>query len=171
MSDTDFAELLIGQIPTLRRYARALLRERGAADDLVQDSLERAWSRAHLLRSPETIRVWLYTIMHNLFVSGIRDQRRAPPLVPLHESGYADANPATHDHALLGDELERALAALATDQRAALLLVGVEDLSYREAAEVLGIPEGTLMSRLHRGRRRLRILLEGVSSAPLKRVK
>jgi len=171
MPDSQFATLLVDQIPALRRYARALVRERQGADDLVQDCLERAWSRAHLLRSPETIRIWLYTILHNLFISGIRSQRRAPPLLPLQESGHVDPGSPAHHHALLGEELERGLDALATEQRAALLLVGVEDLSYREAAEVLGIPEGTLMSRLHRGRRRLRALLDGATGTPLKRVK
>ena len=142
---------------------------------VVQDCLERAWSRADHLRSREEMRVWLFAILHNLHVSGMRRagaRRRVPPGAGQRWRGVP--LPAPEETVVAGD-IERALGCLDDDQRAAVLLVGLEDLSYREAASVLEIPQGTLMSRLHRGRRRLRELLDGDVNADerqrLKRVK
>lgn len=167
----ELGRLLVAELPHLRRYARALVTNPACADDLVQDCLERAWSRSHLLRSKAELRTWLFTILHNIYGSGVRKHAREPLLVPDLNADCAASTPPAQEHDLALRELPGALAALDADQRAAVLLVGLEDLSYREAASVLGIPLGTLMSRLHRGRSRLRALMEGGSPIQLKRVK
>lgn len=163
--------LLVAEIPHLRRFARSLVGDRESADDLVQDCLERAWSRAHLLRSEGELRVWLFTILHNLYVSSLRKRRRETRLAAVPGRVEAQSSPARQELGVTMDDLERALDALDDDQRAALLLVVVEDLPYQEAASVLGVPLGTFMSRLHRARRRLRALLEGEISAGIWRIK
>lgn len=162
---------MVGQIPSLRRYAWALVADRTRADDLVQDCLERAWSLSHLFRGQEDIRVWLFTILHNLYVSSVRRQSRQPVIIPLmdHLEGPS-VRPVQEISAEIAD-LDRALAGLSADQRAAVLLVGVEDMTYQEAATVLAIPVGTLMSRLHRGRKQLRALMADTPPAHLRRVK
>ena len=157
------------EIPGLRRYARALVGNREQADDLVQDCLERAWSRSHLLRSEGELRVWLFTILHNLHVTGLRKRRRGPVLVSTRDDDRA--SPPNQEDSVVISELDRALDALEPEQRGALLLVALEDLSYAQAAAVLGIPLGTLMSRLHRARKRLQACLEGSTPIPLERVK
>lgn len=163
--------LIVREIPSLRAYARLLVGDRARADDLVQECLERAWSRSHLFRADADMRVWLFTILHNLHVSAIRQAQRRPTVVPLADYDESLAIPAReHLHAELAD-LERALAELSPEQRAAVLLVGVEDMSYEEAASVLAIPVGTLMSRLHRGRKQLRMLMSGEAPPRLKRIK
>jgi len=141
-------------IPRLRRYAHALTRNPVHADDLVQDVLERAWARRDQWRPDSNLRAWVFTIMHNLYVNGLR--RFAPEPLP---DGYDEMPGATGVEGIL--DLERALGRLAPAQRAVLLLVGLEDLSYQQAATVLGIPIGTVMSRLARARQNLRLLMEG----------
>jgi len=158
-------------IPRLRRYARALTGERAAADDLVQDTLERAWRKLALWRPGSDLRAWLFTIMHNVFVNQVRARRLVPLALDdaaLAETiGGGDPGPATD---LM--DLDRALARLPDEQRAVLLLVGLEQFSYQEAADVLAVPIGTVMSRLHRGRERLRELLDAVAPVqPLRVVK
>ncbi|MCP5368920.1 MAG: sigma-70 family RNA polymerase sigma factor [Hyphomicrobiales bacterium] len=151
------------QIPALRRYARALLRDASQADDLVQDCLERALSRQHLFRPGTNLRAWLFTIMHNQFVNFAKRRGRAPDVVPLDdEGGHLPGGAVAPDQGgrLRLRDLSRALDALPEEQRAVVLLVGLEDLSYRETAEVLDVPVGTVMSRLARGRERLRRLME-----------
>ncbi|HXF65660.1 MAG TPA: sigma-70 family RNA polymerase sigma factor [Burkholderiales bacterium] len=163
--------MIIRQIPSLRAYARLLVGERFRADDLVQDCLERAWSRLHLFRGDGDIRVWLFTIMHNLYVSDIRREQRRPAVIALAEHDELLRAPPREELRLELEYLARALSELPEEQRAAVLLVGVEDMSYEQAAAVLGIPVGTLMSRLYRGRKRLRILMSGKVEPALKRVK
>jgi len=167
----ELGRLLVAELPHLRRYARALVTDAERADDLVQDCLERAWSRSHLLRSKAELRSWLLTILHNIYVSDVRKRVRESLPAADGNAEAAGSIPAPQEHDLALRELPAALAALEADQRAAVLLVGLEDLSYREAASVLGIPVGTLMSRLHRGRKRLRALMEGGAPVQLKRVK
>jgi RNA polymerase sigma-70 factor (ECF subfamily) len=158
-------------IPRLRRYARALTGSREAADDLVQDTLERALSRARLFRPGASARPWLFSIMHNLFVNQVRSAaaRRSAP------SDGDPPEPVSHESAQDGlavRDIARALERLPAEQREVLLLVALEDLSYRETASVVGVPVGTVMSRLARGRERLRQLLAGeVEPSPLKVVK
>lgn len=156
-------------IPRLRRYAHALARHPVRPDDLLQDTLERAWSRRRQWQPGSDLRAWLFTILHHLFISELR--RFA---VRGHDADSLDGMERGLTNPPVGDsfssqagvmlDIERALAALPVEQRAVVLLVGLEDLSYREAAGVLGIPVGTVMSRLSRGRARLRELMDGTQS-------
>ncbi len=161
------SEALIAEIPHLRRYARALLREHGPADDLVQSCLERALSRFHLWQRDRALRPWLFTIMHNLYVNSIRHRARRPALMPLEHAAATPARTASQDVNLEVRRVMMAIDQLPEEQRAVLLLIGIEELSYNEAATVLGIPTGTLMSRLHRGRQRLRDILDMPDVRPM----
>ena len=165
----DEAKRLVELIPRLRRYARALVGERSSADDLVQDTLERAWAKLHLYRRGTDLRAWLFTVMHNVHVNRVRATRVNDPL----EDEMPElAQRGTQPDALLVRDLDRAIARLPADQRAVLLLVTLEELSYEEVARTLGIPIGTVMSRLSRAREKLRAMMLGQSpSAKLKLVK
>ena len=160
MSDRLFED----QIPRLRRYARALTGDRNAADDLEQDTLERALSRFHLWRQGSDLRAWLFTIMHNIYVNQTRSRVRHPHEA-LDESAAEELHAREPDWAELRD-IDDALARLPNEQRAVLLLVGLEQFTYEEAARVLDIPLGTVMSRLSRGRERLRAMLGGDPRTP-----
>jgi RNA polymerase sigma-70 factor (ECF subfamily) len=163
---------ILAQIPHLRRYAHALLGDRARAEDLVQDCLERAWSRFHLWREGSNLRTWLFTIMHNLHANAARTASRRPQTVPMDESSIVAPTRAAQEDGLELASIESALASLSEDQRQVILLVGLEEMSYQEAAAVLGVPIGTVMSRLHRGRERLRQLLTGAGGgAALRRIK
>lgn len=153
---------LLAEIPRLRRYARAMLGNRAAADDLVQDTLERAWARCALWRAGSDLRAWLFSIMHNLRV----DQLRRPnmPIHSIDEDDFEVPTRATQNDRLEVRDLESALRRLPDEQREVLLLVALEELSYAEVADTLGIPVGTVMSRLARGRERLRLMLEDQAS-------
>ena len=148
---------VIEQLPGLRRYARVLTGDAWAADDLVQDTLERACSKWLLWRTGSDLRAWLFTLMHNLYLN----QRRAlPALAQVDIDDIDDQLPgarAPSDDAL---DLERCLQRLPADQRAVLLLVAMEDMGYEDTARILGIPVGTVMSRLSRARTRLRALMD-----------
>lgn len=159
---------LIALIPRLRRYARALAGERAAADDLVQDTLERAWSKLHLFRRGTDLRAWLFTVMHNVYVNQVRAAR---PTDALEDDMPELAQRASQGDALLVRDLERAISALPEAQREVLLLVALEDLSYEETARVLGIPIGTVMSRLARAREKLRALMQGKGGTKLQIVR
>lgn len=158
--------LLIAEIPHLRRYARVLTRDPEAADDLVQACLERVLGRFHLWRPERRLRPWLFTVMHNLHVNGIRHRASRPAWVPLEHAAAALAVAARQETWVEARKVLSAIDRLPEDQRAAVVLVGTEELSYREAAAVLGIPVGTLMSRLHRGRERLREILHMAEQPP-----
>jgi RNA polymerase sigma-70 factor (ECF subfamily) len=146
------------EIPRLRRYARALVGSNAEADDLIQDTLERALARLHQWRDGDSPRKWLFSILHNLHVDALRRKSRRPPHVGLDSLGPEQSAPAA-DGASSRD-LDRALQLLPVEQREVVLLVGLEGLSYAETAEVLDIPVGTVMSRLARGRGRLRTLMD-----------
>jgi len=165
MSD---AQDLIELIPRLRRYARALVGDRAASDDLVQDTLERAWSKLHLYRRGTDLRAWLFTVMHNVHVNRVRAMR---PTDPIEDDMPELAQRATQDDALVVRDLDRAISTLPVAQREVLLLVALEDLSYEETARVLGIPIGTVMSRLARAREKLRDLMQGKGGTKLQIVK
>ena len=155
------AALIEAQIPGLRRFACALLRgDQEAADDLLQDTLERALSHWNLRRNHGNLRGWLYTILYNRFLSNQHRVRRRGPHDALTETELPGIDGGQYS-VLEHRDLLRAFAALPEEQRAVLLLVGVEDVSYQEAARVLGVPIGTVMSRLSRGRERLRRSLHG----------
>jgi RNA polymerase sigma-70 factor (ECF subfamily) len=166
----DHESLITQQIPRLRRYARALTGDRSAADDLVQDTLERALSRFHLWRQGSDLRAWLFTIMHNIYVNQIRSRVRQQQ-EPFDEQTAEAVRSQEPDWGELRD-IDDALSRLPDDQRAVVLLVGLEQFTYEEAARVLEIPLGTVMSRLSRGRERLRLMLAAAPKvATLKVVK
>jgi RNA polymerase sigma factor (sigma-70 family) len=161
----DMAHLIEPVIPALRRYARTFVRDAGAADDLVQDTLERAISRWHQRRSDGDARTWLFTILHNLAVNHLRRTARRGREIPLDDAGESDvAVPSTQEDALRREDILGAVGQLPDDQRSVLLLVSLEDVSYAEAARILDIPIGTVMSRLARARARLLKLLEEPAS-------
>ena len=153
-------------IPALRRYARALVRNAATADDLVQDCLERAVSRWHQRREGDA-RPWLFAILHNLAVSQFRQQATRGTHVVLEAANEHDVRQdAVQENKLIYQDVMDTLARLPEDQRAVLLLIAVEDLSYAEASKVLNVPIGTVMSRLSRARERLQQELEGSTKGP-----
>lgn len=143
-------------IPALRRYARALTRDADLADDLVQDTLVRALRSEHLFHGGD-VRSWMYTILTNLNRNRLRSLARRPAMASLDDNDAAGFTGPEGG----GRDIERALATLVEDQRHALLLVVLEGLSYREVAEVQGVPIGTVMSRLARARTQIRNFLDG----------
>ena len=155
-------------IPRLRRYARALLRYVTRADDLVQDTLERALTKYALFRRGTDLRAWLFTIMHNFHINQIRTASYRAVTVEYDDAGMTPEQ--TNDPTALRD-LAIALEQLAPEHREVLVLVGVEQLTYGEAASVLGVPIGTVMSRLSRARERLATVLSGEAAPYLRRVK
>ncbi|WP_315765454.1 MULTISPECIES: sigma-70 family RNA polymerase sigma factor [unclassified Bradyrhizobium] len=163
-------------IPALRRYARALMRDRASADDLVQDCLERAISRWSQRRDGE-VRSWLFTILHHLAIDRFRQTKTRGVHIALEETLEGEFGAAaTQDQNLMYQDVLNKLANLPDDQRVVLLLVAVEDLSYAETAKVINIPVGTVMSRLSRARERLQREIEGTASlsgnvVPLRSVK
>jgi RNA polymerase sigma-70 factor (ECF subfamily) len=163
------AERMVELIPRLRRYARALVGDRAAADDLVQDTLERAWAKLHLYRRGTDLRAWLFTVMHNVHVNKVRAARATDTL---EEEMPELALRAPQSDALMVRDLDRSIARLPAEQRSVLLLVTLEDMSYDEVARTLGIPIGTVMSRLSRAREKLRGMMLGAPApAKLKVVK
>jgi RNA polymerase sigma-70 factor, ECF subfamily len=152
-------------IPALRRYARALTRDAETADDLVQDTLVRALRSEHLFHGGD-VRSWLYTILTNLNRNRLRSLARRPTLTPIDDDDAPDAAGPEAG----GRDIERALAMLVDEQRTALLLVVLEGLTYREVAEVQGVPIGTVMSRLARARAQIKTYLDG-ERPTLRRIK
>ena len=150
---------LLTWLPRLRRYARALAGNREDADDLVQDTLLRAWSRPGLWGGVADVRAWLFAILHNLHVDAIR--RSKITTVPLDEHTPEPPTPARQGERLAVLDLQGALDLLPAEQKEVILLVALEDMSYADIAALLSIPIGTVMSRLARGRERLRSLVEG----------
>jgi RNA polymerase sigma-70 factor, ECF subfamily len=147
-------------IPRLRRYARALADDSQRADDLVQDTLERALTKFHLWRRGSDLRAWMFSIMHNVFINQLKTRRE----FALEEAVEARLESPPQSDALELRDLDAALKRLPAEQREVLLLVCLEELSYAQAGKVLGIPVGTVMSRLSRGRERLRVLMSGAAT-------
>ena len=162
------AESIVELIPRLRRYARALAGDRTAADDLVQDTLERAWSKLHLYRRGTDLRAWMFTVMHNVYVN---QRRAARPTTPLDDEMQELSQPTREIDTLVLRDLDAAIRRLPAEQREVLLLVALEDMSYDEAAHALGIPIGTVMSRLARAREKLRAMLSGLPPGGGKQLK
>jgi RNA polymerase sigma-70 factor, ECF subfamily len=161
----DIRSRLVAEIPRLRRYARALIRDVTAADDLVQDCLIRAMSKGHLWQEGTDLRAWLFTILHNTYVNHVRRSALEGRTMALSdtvtETGTTLTIAPNQDKRLEVRDLERALAKLPDEQRSALLLVGMEGMNYDDAAAVLDVPVGTIRSRLSRGRAALRQLMDG----------
>ncbi|CAM8656708.1 RpoE DNA-directed RNA polymerase specialized sigma subunit, sigma24 homolog [Comamonadaceae bacterium] len=174
------AAQLKDQIPALRRYARALTGSAWAADDLVQDTLERACTKWTLWAAGSNLRAWLFTIMHNIHVSDVRRNiRQHAGTDPEGLEGEASGLMSPASHADSRMDLQRCLLQLPEDQRTVLLLVALEDMSYAEVAKITGSPLGTVMSRLSRARTRLQNLMDGTHASskrgaevvPLQRVR
>ncbi len=170
-NDSQTRALIVGEIPRLRRYARSLCLSREDADDLVQMCLERALSRIGYWRTGTNIRAWLLTIMHNVHVNNLKSAARhpGPSAQDVEELGNTTTN--SDRGSMVLRDLQKGLAQLSPEHREALLLVGMEQYSYKEAATIAGISTGTLMSRLHRARNQLAQAMEDDSRARLRRVK
>jgi RNA polymerase sigma-70 factor, ECF subfamily len=155
----EFHRLVEHEIPRLRRYARALTRDSNRADDLVQDTLVRGLAKAHLWQEGTDIRAWLFTIMHNQYVNNVRRARLEGAIVDVDQIAstlVATADPTASRQL---SELDRALGHLSKGQREVVLLVGLEGMSYDEAAKILRVPIGTIRSRLGRARQTLRLVM------------
>jgi RNA polymerase sigma-70 factor (ECF subfamily) len=151
---SQIAQLLEPQMPGLRRYARTLTRDPSGAEDLVQSCLVRALAKEHLWEPGTDLRAWLFTILHNQHVNEVRRLIREGLVVSV-EDVHLAALPTVGASLELGD-VEQAIAALPEEQREVILLAGREGMRYEEIAETLGVPVGTVRSRLSRARARLR---------------
>ena len=160
MMTPDRQRAIVEVMPHLRRYSRALTLNLDAADELVQDCLERALNKIHLLKDETRLRPWLFTVMLNIFRNQLRRSRNGPQLVAI-DSEQIPANSAPTVEQ--GAEVKLILALLGQlpeDQREVLTLVALEEVSYQQAAEILEVPIGTVMSRLARARERLRTMMD-----------
>jgi RNA polymerase sigma-70 factor, ECF subfamily len=175
---TDIYQDIEAEIPRLRRYARVLARDPAAADDLVQECLTRALGKLHLWQEGSNLRAWLFTILHNQHVNFVRRSIRTGPTVEFGENQFLLSQPANQEKHLELRDLKRALNRLPLEQRSVILLVGMEGMSYGDVSVALGVPVGTVRSRLSRGRDALRQLMLGetergvernVKSVPLRR--
>ena len=168
MADADG---IIEHVPHLRRYARALTGDVALAEDLVQDTIERGWKRMALWRPGSNLRAWLFTIMHNLYVNQLKAGQRRLTLGTEHRALDVPVS-SPQDYQLELIDVNRALQRLPYEQREVVLLIGLEQMSYVEAAKVLGVPVGTVMSRLSRGREELRSMINRTGApAQLKVIK
>ena len=170
-ASTSFAAGVVAQIPRLRRYATALLHNRADADDLVQDCIERAIRQQNTLLDRKRLSGWLFAILHNVHCNELQRRRRRGR--PLEIDSLADdlsLSAPAEDRSETRDFI-RAMGTLSEDHRQILLLVGIEGLSYREIADLLNIPIGTVMSRLSRAREQLRIALEGGGDQAVRRIR
>jgi len=153
---------IMAYVPHLRRYARALTRHEVEADDLVQDTLERALRKFSLWKQGTNLRAWLFSVMHNLYVNQARSKQDVTPM----DDDMDVPVGGRQEEGLRIRDLSASLLELPLEQREVLLLVGLENFSYEEVARTLEIPLGTVMSRLSRGRERLRRLLDGCPAKP-----
>ena len=165
---------LLAAIPRLRRYARVLVGDAARADDLVQDTLARAWEKRRLWEAGTDLRAWLFTVMHNLHINQLATIRRDAATMSLDDdtSGAAwqvSVRPNQQERVLL-QEVVRQMDRLPAEQREVLVLAAVEELRYDEIAAVLSVPIGTVMSRLSRARQKLRRFVAEPAS-PLRIIK
>lgn len=166
----DFESRLEVEMPSLRRYARTLLRDADRADDLLHDCLERALSYRHLFVRSDNLHAWLFRIMRNVYLNNLRTARRRPRIIGL-EEGLSLATPAEQIPRVEIAETLAAFDRLPVEQREVLLMVVVEGHSYRGAARILGVPAGTVMSRMARAREQLKELAPDPELPRLRRVK
>lgn len=167
---SDFLDEVEACVPALRRYARALTRDVDRADDLVQDCLERALARRGLFRPTGPVRAWLFAILLNIHRNALRSTRRRGEQVDI-DQVPEPATPAPQPGHIALAETARAIDTLPLEQKEALLLVALEGLAYQEAADILKVPLGTLMSRLGRARAALRTMTGAPSEPHLRTVK
>ena len=166
----SFKRSLSENIPQLRRYARALVADKNRADDLVQDCLERAWRKQSLWDSKLPMRPWLFTIMHNIYVNNARQYYRSPQLISI-EDIHEHTQTEDQEQKLVLRDFSKALNLLEQKHREVLLLVGLEQLSYKDTAEILNIPIGTVMSRLSRAREQLSQHMNQQAQSNIRRIK
>lgn len=172
--EKEHHDLILSCIPQLRSYARSLTRHKDSADDLVQDCMQKALEKIHLWQSGSSMRAWLFTIMHNIHVDQVRRQVSGPQFVSsqahdlLNTCSHATA--ASDEDAGL-DALGKAMSSLSAEHREVIHLVCMEEMKYADVAAVLGIPVGTVMSRLNRGREQLRSIMFDNKQPNLRRVK
>jgi len=145
------------EIPALRRYALKLARDRGAADELVQECLVRALGALHRWQEGTNLRAWLFTIMHNYYVSGLRRSLRDGALRPLEDVEPVLAQAPVQERGLELRDVGRAMTTLTKGQRDAVCLIGLDGWSYERVARHSGVSVGTVRSRVHRGRKALRL--------------
>ena len=155
-------------LPDLWRYAYALTRDRHMADDLVQDCAERALRKRELWQQTGALKPWLMKMLLNLYKNQLRAQSRRPHLVAIDDMHHDPAAPDALDQKLALSQTARAMTQLPEDQREALLLVVLGGVSYKQAAEALNVPLGTLMSRLGRARAKLREMMADAPTTDLK---
>lgn len=163
----DLAWYVEKEIPHLRRYARSLCGTAEEGDDLVQDTLERAWRKRHQWRREGSVRGWLFRILYRLFLNSRRGRKPSPEEIDeqtLADPAHGAVTP--QEAQLMAGDMSRALATLPDEQRAAVVLIALEGSSYDEAAAMLDIPIGTLRSRLFRGRETLRATMNDVRRMP-----
>ena len=174
--DAQFSSALLELLPRLRRYARMLTHDSASADDLVQDTVERAWSHHQQWQPGSDLRAWLFSILHNRRIDLLRSSQRLQSLddesAPL-SLDEITSPPSPADDRLGAIDLQRAFERLSDEHREVLVLVAIEQLSYDETARTLGVPIGTVMSRLSRARQRLRFELgdDAPATARLTRIK
>jgi RNA polymerase sigma-70 factor, ECF subfamily len=168
----NFHDELVSLIPVLRRFARALCGDSALADDLTQDCVERALVKSHLYDPARPLKAWLFAILRNIYISGLRRNARAQVVKTLDQLGPGEdaVAPLQEPNASVRD-IADALAQLPDAHREAILLVALEDMSYRDVAEIAGVPIGTVMSRLSRARASLRAILEGAAQTRIRRIK
>jgi len=157
--------LIAREIPHLYRYALALLRNTDAADDLVQDCLERALRKRQLWRRQGSMRNWLFRMLYNVFLNTRHTRRRERLAVPLEAIEPTMTESPRQEKYVEYLAIAQALDQLPEQQYAAIMLIALEGCAYDEAAWMLGVPVGTLRSRLSRGRETLRTLRAGTSAA------
>jgi len=158
MAVTTFADDVVQNLPRLEGFARRLAGNRSFADDLVQETILRAWANTHRFEPGSNLQAWLFTILRNLFLSDYRKRKREVEDIDGAYAAKLGVYPDQQGH-LDCEDLRSALAKLRVEQREALLLVAAQGMSYEEAAEVCGIPIGTIKSRVNRARHRLAVLL------------
>ena len=164
-ASTSLKSAIVAELPYLRRFARALTGDASVADDLVQDTVERALTRLHLFDEERSLRTWLFTILRNLYVNELRQKSRRGPHMNVEDvSGSELAKPPEQLSRMTTLDIVRVLDELPDEQREVLILISVEEMSYKEIAEIIGSPLGTVMSRLSRARDRMKQLMEGTES-------
>jgi RNA polymerase sigma-70 factor, ECF subfamily len=172
MTTASFRKALIDEIPHLRRFARGLCGDVSVADDLVQDCVERALLKSHLYDSSRPLRAWLYVVLRNIYVSNWRRDAKFKTTKDLDALvGLEGAVAPDQESNFAMVMIANALDTLPTQQREVLVLISLEEMSYSQAAEIIGVPIGTVMSRLSRARTHLQNILEERGTPVLHRVK
>ena len=172
MANLVFRNDLVKELPYLRRFARGLCGDAALADDLVQDCVERALLKSHLYDPARPLRTWLYAVLRNIYISNWRRNSKFTGAKHIDDlEGFEGSVPPEQDSNFSVSLITDALDTLPTQQREVLVLISLEDVSYAQAADIIGVPIGTIMSRLSRARAHLQNILEERGTTILRRVK